>query len=143
MARKKRRASAEQPPARPPPAPPANAAKCPACGRDIVWVVSGEYVVPCDPQRRLVIFDCTFDDAGKFVDDSGHDVECLAVFGERTGRLVWGRAATKAEGKRFAEQGNPGKPYTIGRVGHWSQTCDRLGSWLSGDAAVPDLATLG
>lgn len=111
------------------PAPPAKAGACPACGRPIVWVEYEGHRIPCDPQRRLVIF------AGPY-GDNGLPEEALVVFCERTGRPLWGRSATRAENERYASQGNPGEPFAIGRENHWTNTCTRLGAWLTGEATV-------
>lgn len=95
-----------------------------------MWVSYEGRVVPCDPQRRLVIFDGPYG-------ANGLPDETLIVFCEQTGRLLWGRPATVAETKRYAAKGLPGKPFAIGRVNHWTETCDQLAQWASGAAAVP------
>jgi len=133
--RSERKAKTAQAPPHP------NAGTCPACGAAVVWVETVGDVVPCEPQRRLVVFDASFDEHGALVDASGNAVEALAVFHEHTGELVWGRAATKAEGRRFAKSGNPGVPFVIGRQGHW-MTCERLDRYVSGEARVRERETL-
>lgn len=115
------------------PPPPAKVGACPACGRPIVWVQHDGHTVPCDPQRRLVIFDGPYG-------PNGLPEDPLVVFCERSGRPLWGRKATTEENEKFARLGNPGKPFAIGRESHWSKTCDVFGPWLTGQAKVPAAA---
>ena len=110
---------------------PRNAARCPACGEYIVWQKKEERIVPCEPQRRLVIFPEEFDNNQLF---EGHGVLCLVE--ERTGRFVTGREATDDERRLFAKTGSPGKPFTIGREEHVPLCADR-NAWDKGHARAP------
>jgi hypothetical protein len=105
---------------------------CPACGRRVVWVDCDGHLVPCEPQRRLFIFDGPYD-------DNGLPVEGITGFDEATGRMIIGRAATKKESKAFAKSKRTGKPFTIGLVGHWSTgDCPMLSEYLQGEVSVPE-----
>lgn len=110
---------------------PRNAARCPACGVYIVWQKKEKTIVPCEPQRRLVIFPEEFANNQLF---EGHGVLCLVE--ERTGRFVTGREATDAERALFAKTGSPGKPYTIGREEHVPKCADST-AWAKGHAKAP------
>jgi hypothetical protein len=94
-----------------------------------VWVEYEGYRVSCDPQRRLVVF------AGPY-GENGLPEDTLVVFCERTGQPLWGRPATREENELFASRGNPGQPFAIGRESHWTNSCTRLGAWLTGEATV-------
>lgn len=124
----KKRRGPPKPPGPPRPYP-YQAGKCPACGAEVVFQQTPDGITTlCEPQRRLVIFEY-----------EPHEIvypnNPLIVFGERTGRLVIGRAATKEEKKKFATNGMPGKPFTVGRFGHL-QNCTRWDRWLSGEISV-------
>jgi len=104
--------------------------KCPACNRPVVWVSFDGHIIPCEPQRRLVVF------AGPY-DKNGIPEKPLVVYEEESGRLVIGREATEVERTDFREIGLPGLPYTIGYQGHWTVGCDRLDRFFTGEAKVP------
>jgi hypothetical protein len=85
---------------------------CKACGAPVVAFFLGGKGKDalCDPQRRLVIF------------DEELPAKPLVLLEEFTCRVVRGRPATQDELERFKKEGNPGKPYTIGRGNHL-RTC--------------------
>lgn len=88
-------------------------------------VDSGE-IVPLDPQTRLVLFDGPTEDL----------VEPLSIFEHGTGRVVWGRAATKDEAAKYSKCKDPGLSFALGRRGHWHE-CKRLDLWIGGEAKTP------
>jgi len=116
---------------------PQNAGVCPACDKPIVWLKHGEDLMPCEGQRRLIIFDYKSDENGLPLDEE----KPLVLFEERTGKLVIGRMAWPPEKKRFVSNKHPGKAFTIGHEGHL-RNCEQLSKWMSGDAVLPDSGTL-
>ena len=110
---------------------PKNAARCPACGVYVVWQKKEDTIVPCEPQRRLVIFPEESANEQLF---EGHGVLCLVE--ERTGRFVTGREATDDERKLFAKTGSPGAPFTIGREEH-IPLCADAAAWEKGHVKPP------
>jgi hypothetical protein len=117
--------------------PPINTGKCPACGADIVWLLSDGVVTPVQAQRRLVLFTFKADGNGLPLEDE----KPIVGFDEFNGRLVLGRAAHPVEARRYKEVGNPGKPYAIAHEGHLRH-CTRWDRWMSGAAEAPPSATL-
>ena len=88
-------------------------------------------IVPCEAQRRLVIFP---DDATNGELFKGHGV--LVLVEERTGRVVSGRTATAEEAQLFQKTGSPGAPYTIGREEH-APNCSDPEAWEKGFLKAP------
>ena len=125
MARKRQ----EQKPQQPRPQKPRNAGECPACDALVVWVDAEGTITPCEPQRRLLILDYE-------QDENGLPLEPLTLIEEHTGKVVIGRKASVGEGGLYTANGNPGKPYTVGRKGHLGN-CTRWDRWLRGEVRAP------
>lgn len=123
--------------------------ECPACGestyliiQDNHWVTVystvGDSVVERTEMRGGQIrTNCArkavvIDPDGPF-DSNGCYINPLSLICEETGRIVFGRRATRDEVEQLRKEGKISKPFCIGYENHL-KTCTRLDQWINGRA---------